>query len=558
MNDTSWRTLRLTPLLAPKRAAWPAVALASGLVLGVASQAAWAAAEPQPAKPASVPAPAALPSFDVYQYVVEGNSVLSALDIETAVAEFLGERKTLRDVEAARAALEKRYHDAGYLTVLVSIPDQAVDAGEVRLQVVEAVVDRLKVAGAAYTLPSGLKANVPELAEGKVPNFNKMQEQLATLNRRPDARVTPVLRAGKLPGTVEVQLDVDDQLPLHGSLEFSNRQTPNTTANRLSGSVRYDNLWQLGHSLGLMLQTAPQRTTDARVAALTYVLPSGRGNDVLSIYAVHSRSEFASLANAPGLGLLGNSDTLGMRYTMPLSGSAESSQTLAAGFDYKNVKQTIKVQDGSTSDSPIAYLPLVASYSANLFGAERSSALDVSATLGLRGLAGNTDKKFDTKRSGASAGYVALRTGLQHTESLQRWSLYGKLDLQLATGPLVPTEQFVAGGAESVRGYLEGERSGDMGVRATLELRTPQFNLGGAGSAWRLGGQVFIDGARLETLRPVAPQPGHHYLSGAGFGLRASAPGGFSFDLDAARALLAGDTTLKHSTRVHARAIWGY
>ena len=50
-------------------------------------------------------------TFDILEFVVEGNTVLPALDIERAVYPHLGEKKTIASVEAAREALEKRYHD---------------------------------------------------------------------------------------------------------------------------------------------------------------------------------------------------------------------------------------------------------------------------------------------------------------------------------------------------------------------------------------------------------------------------------------------------------------
>jgi hemolysin activation/secretion protein len=506
-------------------------------------------------------APAAeqgLPRFDIYQYVVGGNSVLSALAIELAVTPYLGERKTLRDVEGARAALEKAYQKAGYLTVAVSIPEQAVDTGEVALNVVEGEVDRLRVSGAEYTLPSSVKAAVPELAEGKVPNFPVLQAQVAALSRTADARVTPVLKAGVLPGTVEVQLDVDDQLPLHGSVEVNNRQTPNTTATRLSTSLRYDNLWQRRHSVSLTLQAAPERPSDARVASLSYTLPVEPIGSVLSLYAVHSRSQFASLANAPGLGLLGNSDTAGLRLSSTFGAGTDMPQTVSAGLDYKDIAQTVKVRGGGSSDSPISYVPLVASYNGSLMAGERLSALDLTLTTGVRGLLGNTDARFSAKRVGASANFLSVRGGLAHTEPLGRWSLYAKLDVQQSTGPLVPTEQMVAGGADSVRGYLEGEMAGDIGLRTTLELRTPRVALGSASSDWRLGGLVFVDLARLRTLQAVAPQPRFSSLGGAGLGLRLSAPAGLSLEADLARALVAGDATRSGDLRLHARALWAY
>ncbi len=496
---------------------------------------------------------AAEPAFDIYEYVVDGNSLLSGLAIEDAVSPFLGERKTLADVEAARAALERRYHDAGFLTVVVAIPEQQVDVGAVALHVVEATVDRLRVKGAAYTLPSEIKDKVPELAEGRVPNFTVLQAQLAVANRSADTRVTPVLRAGALPGTVEVQLDIDDQLPFHGSVELSNRQTPNTTPQRLSASLRYDNLGQLGHSLAMTLQTAPQRTADASVLSLNYLVPYGSGGDALSLFYVHSRSDFASLGNSPGLGLLGNSDTLGLRNTWRLPAPSDSSQSFALGLDYRNVRQSLVVLGADSTDSPIVYVPVVASYTGALYGDDRSSSLDLNAAVGLRGLFGNSDAKFAAKRADASANFLALRALMQHTETLERWVLNGKLEAQIATGPLIPNDQFTAGGAESVRGYLEGERAGDAGLRASFELRTPPWAPAGSTAAWRLTGLGFLDLARVNTLHTEIKS-----LGGVGLGLRLTAPRGLSLEADAARALTDGDTTRSGDLRVHARALWSF
>ena len=539
-------------------ASWMAPAAALALAVLAVTSAPSAHAQAPALAQASAQDAAAAPQFDVFQFVVEGNSVLTPLQIERAVTPMLGEKRTLKDVEAARAALEKSYQDAGYLTVVVSIPPQSVDGGEVTLRVVEADIDRLRVKGAEFTLPSNVRKRLPELAEGKVPNFNTVQSQLAALNRSGDSRITPVLRAGKLPGTVEVQLDVDDQLPLHGSVDLSNRQTPNTTPERLSASVRYDNLWQLGHSVGLSVQTSPQRRTDVRVAALNYVAPYGSGGDAASLFYVNSRSEFASLANTPGLGLLGNSDILGLRNTWRLVGTTDFLHSLSAGLDYRNIKQDLTLQGGGSTGSPIIYTPLVANYSATLTAENRSTTFEASSSLGLRGLLGNSDEKFQAKRSGASANFLQVRLGLGHSQTIERWIVSGKFDYQKATGPLVPNDQFVGGGADSVRGYLEGERAGDGGWRASLEVRTPQWSPAGANSAWRLTGLAFFDAAQLDTLQAVYPQPDRTTLRGTGVGLRVVAPAGFVLEADAARALVAGDTTKAGSKRVHAKAIWSF
>ncbi len=62
----------------------------------------------QPA-PANAPPKPAEARFDILDYVVDGNTVLSVRDIEEAIYPFLGEQRSAADVDSARAALENAY-----------------------------------------------------------------------------------------------------------------------------------------------------------------------------------------------------------------------------------------------------------------------------------------------------------------------------------------------------------------------------------------------------------------------------------------------------------------
>jgi len=87
------------------------------------------------------------PRFDVEAYDVDGAKLLKQEEIETAVYPFLGPGRTRDDVEHARAALEKAYHDRGYQSVVVEVPAQSVSEAVIRLHVVEAPIGRLRVMG---------------------------------------------------------------------------------------------------------------------------------------------------------------------------------------------------------------------------------------------------------------------------------------------------------------------------------------------------------------------------------------------------------------------------
>ncbi|GAT31453.1 POTRA domain-containing protein, ShlB-type, partial [Terrimicrobium sacchariphilum] len=204
-------------------------------------------------------APENEPTMYIQEYRVVGAKKLPRETVENTVYPYLGPGRTAGDVEQARAALEKAYKDEGFQTVSVSIPLQKASRGVIFLQVAEVPIGRLRVNGSRYYDINKIKARVPSLAEGSVPNFADVEREIVALNRRAGLQVTPSLSPGVLPGTYDVQLTVKDQFPLHGSVELNNRYSANTTPLRLDLSLRYDNLWQLGHTIGFGFQIAPQR-----------------------------------------------------------------------------------------------------------------------------------------------------------------------------------------------------------------------------------------------------------------------------------------------------------
>jgi hemolysin activation/secretion protein len=228
------------------------------LLLAIGSSGAAPAAEQAAPVAGAEPAPAD-PPFDVWEYRIRGNTLLPTRDLEKVVYPLLGPGRRLADVEQARVAVEQAYRDAGFATVYVDIPEQEVDGGVVRLQVTEGRVASLRITGSRYFSNGWIRDQVPEVEPGNVPRLAVFQQQLRQVGTRSaDRLVTPVLRPGRAPGTVDVELKVQDRLPVNGSIEVNNRNVPNTTSSRVSASVRYDNLWQRDHSLGFQYNVAPE------------------------------------------------------------------------------------------------------------------------------------------------------------------------------------------------------------------------------------------------------------------------------------------------------------
>jgi hemolysin activation/secretion protein len=505
-----------------------AVTLAGGLAAAMPAYAASAAAAPNSASPSSqlaaspsAPAPAAKPTatqrFDIDDFAIQGADTLSQIEIEEAIYPFLGPNKTADDVEKARAALEKAYHDKGFQTVSVSVPQQNAQAKVISLKVTELKVGRLRVKNSRYFDLNKITDKATSLKEGTVPNFTDVTKDIVALNQWPDRRVTPALRAGVTPGTVDVDLNVEDKVPLHASVELNNRQSPNTAALRLNSTVHYDNLWQRGDSFSFSYQVAPQRPSDAEVFSGSYL---ARVEDVdwlnVLFYAVKSSSDVATVG---GTNIVGPGQILGSRAVMTLPARENFFHTLSAGLDYKHFDQTVKL-GGDGFASPVTYYPVVASYGATFQNEKFTTQLNAAVTYNLRPLSSDP-VDFDNKRFAASASFIHLNADLSHTQDLpEGFQFYGKIQGQVADGPLVSSEQFSVGGLDTVRGYLESEVLGDNGIVGNIELRSP--NVGdllqkemkdGTGQGappfatfneWRFFG--FADAGTVTVLRPLPEQ----------------------------------------------------
>ncbi len=485
--------------------------------------------------------------FDVMEFAVEGNTVLPVQDIEAAVLPYLGPGRSAADIEAARDALEKAYQQAGYLTVLVNLPAQDVAEGVVRLEVVEQSIGRLKVSGAEYTLPSQLKAQLPEMAEGRVPQFDEVQEQLAAASRSADVTITPLLRGGAAPGSVEVELKLDDRRPLHGSIELNNKRTADTETGRLEASLRYDNLFQRRHSIGLSYFVSPSNRDDVEVFGLSYSAPLNARGLTLAAFFARSNSDVLTAFDTSAVA---KGDTAGLRLVMPLPTRGASSwfHNLSVGADWKDSEQNTGLFSNLIQlNQPVRYFTLTGQYSLVSVDEGGQWRFSFGTTLSTRSMNQRTVdcngvrlEQFACRRTDARPDFVVARAGLERLQKLPGgWSLYGRADLQRSSNPLINTEQLVAGGFDSVRGYLEAERTADEGERLRAELRTPSaaplddYPL-------QLSGLVFYDSVWLRNRSTIFGIPDVMRLSSAGLGLRTSLGKEWKLDVDVSQAFQDG------------------
>lgn len=513
---------------------------------------AWAQA-PAPAGQAPVAGQAPAPvqaeqRFDILEFVVDGNTVLPQTALEEAVYPFLGEDRVAADVDKARDALERLYRERGYQTVQVSIPRQGVENKIIHLQIVENPVGRLRVVDSKYHTPSDIKQNAPSLAEGTVPNLNAVQKDIVALNQQADLKVTPRLKAGQA-GTVDVDLEVEDTLPLHASVEINNQHNQQTSALRTSATVSYDNLWQMGHSASFTYQVAPQNRDDAEVFSASYLARIPRSDWSFLAYGVKSNSQVAALSNTD---VIGKGTIFGTRAILNLPGTDTFYQSLTLGLDRKDLSQKV-VTAGVPADAPVLYYPLSIVYAPLWRDGDTATQASASLNFAVPGI-GSDSRKFDVQRFDAQRQYFYAKGELRHTQPLP-FGLQGfaRLEGQIGNGALLSSEQMSAGGVNSVRGYLEAERLGDKGVQSSLELRSPLLDRFSYSllSDWRIG--AFYDSAALWQNQTLPGEHGSFGLSSAGLSTRFNVRQVLTGALDLAFPLRDGAVTKAGDPYLHFR-----
>jgi len=488
-----------------------------------------AAAQPASAAPPAAAAPQ--PRYFIEAFDVIGNTLLDRLTVDKAVYRFLGPDRTIDEVEQARRALEQEYQRRGYQAVSVQTLGVAPDnEAVVQFQVTENTIGQLKVTGAKYFSGRQILAQVPALRQGQSPNLMEAQAQLARLDRNGDRRITPKVTVGQQPGTVDIELQVEDKLPYHASITASNDYAPNTSELRVLTQLRATNLWQRGHQFSFSYLVAPYRRDDAEVFAGSYLIPIYNSRWSLLIYGYRSNSNVALLG---GANVLGNGFAVGARGVLALPTAGRWSQSLNFGADYKDFTQDVRVPGADPIPSPIRYIPLVASYSAQRIGDRSTLGATLSVTAGARAFddtlrvtqrngAVFTEDAFQTSRVGARENFVHANLEVDWQRTLADDTRIAiRTAGQLSDSPLVSNEQFSAGGLTSVRGYLLSESVGDDGASGQFELISPSFAKSLGKSVQDLRIYVFTDAGFVRNRRQQIGVNNNFTLWSLGGGLRA-------------------------------------
>lgn len=511
-------------------------------------------AQDAPVAPPNVPQRAP-DTFPIYAIDVSGVTKLAPGELERIVYKFTGPNRSNVDVEGARKAIQDAYVAKGYESVLVESPLQQRElflAGVIQIAVSESPVANVRVVGSKYHADGVVRNQLSSIKEGEPLNFKALQTEFTSADRYPDRKVEFSPKPGEKPGTIDVDLVVKDKFPLHSTFELNNDNSASTTRLRLNGSVRYTDVWRIGHTLSANFVISPQRRTDTSAVAASYVAPILGTPWTLTLSGYRSNSNIAALG---GTNVLGNGYQVGLRaaYRLP---STSAFQSFGFAADFKNFDQDVILNGVSVGATPIRYVPLTVDYTISAADADSGFAKKIGtstfgatlgATVGLRAikrqvcidtsggqslvvnrsecdakLAGRVlDDQFTNSAVFSSENFVHFNLGFNYSlATAGDWIFTANWGVQIADGHLVTNEQFSAGGRSTVRGYFESEAVGDQGFVSSFEVGWPSLAPLLGKYVDELRPYAFVDTAFVRTLNVLPGQVSDFRLLSVGGGAR--------------------------------------
>ena len=507
---------------------------------------------------AQAPAPA---RFEIQRYSVEGNTLLPQSEIDGILKPYTGKNRDFGDIQRGLEALQDAYAGRGYSAVRVSLPEQDIRGGQVRLAVVEARINRVRVQGNRFFDEKNVKAGFPSLKEGTAPNTRNISGDAQLVNENPAKQVSVALQAADDPGKVDASIRVQDESPSRYSVSLDNSGTPTTGNARLGAGYQNANVFNRDHVLNAQVLTSPGHFSDVKIFGLGYRVPLYGARGTVDAVAGYSSVTSGAIQNVSDIS--GKGRVFALRYTQLLGRIDTYEHRAALGFDYRAYSDTDFIFNGMPTTQPgVTVHPLSLSYIGRLSQVGRDLSFNVSVSRNVPGGDKGTEEDILLVRPEAKAKYTITRLGLAYTQLLPSdFILRPAFNAQQTHDLLIPGEQFGMGGADSVRGYYEREVANDVGWRFSLEGYGPDFG-SRIGGAWRARALVFVDAARGHDNEPARdPLFPENKLGSFGIGVRANMGKSIAFRLDVAKITQLAEsvknaqdagTRSKAETRAHA------
>jgi hemolysin activation/secretion protein len=414
-----------------------------------------------PAPPTAIPTPSETtesPRILVRQVQVVGSTVFSAADFAAMTKPIVNQSVTIGQLRQIAELITQKYLTDGYFTSRAVLTEQTVKDGVVQIQVIEGTIERIDLVGTKRLSKDSILKRI-NLGIRQPLRQQDLETQLRLLKVDPIFRnVEASLREGASLGKSILTIRVEEAPGFFGNVGVDNDSVPSVGGERVTGTIGYRNL--TGNGDLLYGSYGRSFTGGLTTWDFGYQIPVNPMQGTLQLRIAPSRYRVTQ-KEFQALDISGSSSYYDLGFRQPIHRSLQQEFALSTGISHRRGKTL--VSDLQIDESVTTVLRLGQDWVKR----------DAKGYWGLRSQLNIGTGLFGATTSREVDGQFISWTG--QAERVQFFglnqSLQTQLNWQLTPDALPPSQQFLLGGRQTLRGYRQNVRSGDNGVSLSIEPR---------------------------------------------------------------------------------------
>lgn len=460
---------------------------------------------------------------------ISGQTIFPETELMALVHDGVGKELSLAELNRLATRITRHYRQHGYLVARAYLPAQDIRDGRVEIAILEGRLGKVEINNSAGLAESAL-APVSSLPTDQPLRGDGLERGLLTLADLPGVEVKSTLRPGESIGTSDLLVEVVPGKAVSGSLDFDTYGNRYSGANRLGGSLYFNNPLNRGDQVSLRAQTNDEGLAYGLAG---YQLPVGSYGT--RIGAAWSQMRYRLGQNFASLDASGDASVVSVHVLHPFVRSRALNLYGQVRYEAKTLVDRVGARATQTNKTLDNLTFGINGNSTDGFGGGGTNNFALDYTTGNLGLDA-TSRNIDAITAQSSGRFGKTSISFQRQQRLtEATSFYFSYAGQWAGKNLDSAEKFTLGGTYGVRAYPQGEANGDEGQLVVAELRWR------ANDHWQFQG--FYDDGRVNTNRnPWLAGNNARHLSGAGIGTTFNS-GKMSVNLLAAWRLGSGNPT---------------
>jgi hemolysin activation/secretion protein len=405
--------------------------------------------------------------FAVARLQIEGNTTFDNATLHALVADGEGKTQTLTQLNALAQRITDYYHAHGYPLARALVPAQTLSDGTVRLQVVEARYDQVGLDNRSRVSDQLLRATLAPLRNGDTVKQSALDTRLLLLDDLPGVSPRATLRPGTQAGTSTLDVQADAGPTLQGQVvadTFGGRYTGRL---RVGAYLDLNNPLRHGDQLSLGALTSGHGMNYGRLAYQATL--NGRGT---RLGASYSTLAYALGGSLDALDAHGTARVSSAWLTQPLMRTRNSRLDVRFQFDHKELRDRIDTTALRNDRHTNHWTAGIVSQHGDHWAGGGLTSISASFGHGRLGFDQAAAAAADAATARTAGSYTHWNASLARLQNLgSATRLYASLSGQHSNRNLDSSEQFLLGGASSVRGYDVASIAGASGWIGTMELR---------------------------------------------------------------------------------------